>query len=1722
LLRIKYQEIFLKKQIEGKMKKILGLDLGTNSIGAAILSFPEKFEDYGKEGKIEWLTSRIVPFDEDYSKAFLEGKNGSPKVKTPAANRRQLRGSRRLKYRYKLRRTKLIKLFKLLGWLPEDFPLDNPKRIKDIIAEYGKFNFRISDYVPVSDESYREFYKYFGYSEEQLNEIIEEIKFRRIHNGNKRNEEIKLLPEDWIVYYLRKKGLTQKLTTEELIRILYLFNQRRGFQSNRLDLKENETTIVNYEEFKEKFKELRRNENGKMIAKVKEKYKNQNFETKFVSITRVINIEELTEEGEKAEKKFRIYLEDNRIEAYEIERKEKPDWLNKEYTFVVTQKIEKNKFKQNIPKTPEENEWIYCTTALDEKMGNKYPGEYFFDELVNAHIEKREYKIRQYPVYRHRYQKELETIWKKQCELNPELAQLNINQDILKKLAEVFYPSQSKFNGPKIKEFLNNDLLHVISNDIIYYQRDLKSQKNSIGECRYEKRKGIDGETYGLKCIPKSSPLFQEFRIWQDIHNIRLIRKEHINPDGKKILDIEETSLYINDELKEKLFDLFNSKEEIKEKDILLVINQYHKDIKPIQIGKKDEEHSHYINLFRTRKTLKGNETKHRYRKIFKELDFNGDYILNNNDLLMKLWHADYSNSNTDEKKSFKGILSALGWKSENEKNKNWNVFQLSFEDAESIAELIVKLPAFKKEYGSYSALAIRKMLIFMRTGEYWKHPQDIINQIQNEIKNGTVNKDTKEKEKFLQSLENALDKADKTYERLKSINFDERKIQDVDDDEIPKQLLKSFIKKRSYEEFIKGLNTYQAGYLLYGKHSEQEIIQVNSPEEYSAYIQKTLKPGSLRNPIVELVVRETCALVKDVWKKFGQIDEIHIELARELKHNKEERARISEIQNENLEEKQRIKEILYELLNYESFEHYDENGSRIISGFTIKPNPENLEDIKRFRLWKEQASLSDKEWDKKIKEEKIPTQEQIKKYILWLGQNCRSPYTGKIIPISKLFDGNEYEVDHIIPRSKMKNDAMNNLVIVESRVNKAKGNELAANFIANRNGYCEYEGKKIDLLKYEDYKKLVDDIFRNNRAKRKNLLATEVPDDFIERQINDTRYISKKLGEVLRPVLKDPYAVIFTIGSITSELRNNWSLNEIWKDLLKPRFERLEKILDKQLIIKETNSNKFYFDLSFNEKLEKDGIKRLDHRHHALDAIVIAATTREHIRYLNTLNAADSDEEIKKYHLTLCKGKIRDFKLPWENFVKDVKDALQSCIISYKESKPIVTKPYNKYEKWVIENGKAIKKIFKQEIDGGGKWMAVRRSMFKQPLGIIWLKQIKAVEIKDALKIQAQWNEIKNDPQLKKNKPYVYDDYAQKYLDAVVEQLNLSPKNFTKKKNEIDKWIESISEKVNTGITDKNGKTKTKTLYNLDGKIYEKIEIAEFVQYKTKRMKISPENLKSYSIEKMIKNIPYFEFISEEQFNEFNEEQQEIIKNAGINIGNKKMSPINFVLLLHIVKYRNNPKEAFNNEGIENLNELAIQKIGKSIKCITRLDGEVNNQEIFRNAIYETDKGANIYFIMYENIKSKQREYLSPSPSISVLKAIEKKNKMKDIAPEKEGFKRIVLSPGDLVYVPTIDEIEEIKKNNTSIEDLLKNKAMKDINERIYQVRKFTGDACYFIKYNIAELILSYSEVDNKKIGELGSQNLSEYTMDDDEIPIKKHCIKIKINRLGEIQIIY
>lgn len=1576
-------------------KKILGLDIGTNSIGASLIEIPKDISYYGKYGKILWMGSRIIPVDADYLNKFEQGQ----KAETKAANRRKARSSRRLKFRYKLRRERLTKVFKILGWVPENLPFDKPKLIKQLIRNEGDFYFKMNDYLPYSMETYKEFYKEFGYNNEQIDQVLRKVQLNEVI-------DIQLLPEDWIIYFLRKKALREKISIPELVRIIYLLNQRRGFKSGRKDLQN--SSYLNYDEF----------------IKLKDNFNKEDYSeeivTRFVSITKVKSVTQVSEDKNKSGKyKFKIEVEDKRVFSWEVERKEKPNWEGKEYQFIVEQKLSKNgEIKQTTqPKIAEENEWELVMLSLDNQIANsnKHVGEFFFDKIKEYYQRNEIFKIRQNVIKRERYISELEAIWNKQVELRKlennedEL----LNRDKIEKIAETLY----KHNLLKQKEIKSKNLIDILIQDIIYYQRELKSQKSLISECRYEKRIGVrkneKGEfvktgIYGLKGAPVSSPYFQEFRIWQDIHNLKIIPK-----DVTKNFNLNS---YLNHEIKEKIFEFFDTHLEVTSKNIFDIINTYYPELK------LSDEH-YKINLFKNRDKLKGNETKFFLRKYFKKYQWKdqGEELLKDAQKLKRLWSILYCINSFDIDKSKKGISKAL--------KKFFPEMPQDLISALAVSE------EFEKKYAALSAMAIKKLLPLMKCGKYWNY-ENLANEIKEKIS------------KIIEQVKN--NKLDKELEPIKRF-IKENNIQTIQD--------------------FQGLPTWVACYLVYGRHSESEDNERYDLETIKKLdILKIIKQSKLvGNPLVKKIVLETLCLVRDLCLKYGQPDEIHIELARELKKNSEEKRLITEANNKHKEEKEIIKKILEELLN-ESFNHYDENGNKINQSFTVKPNPNSLNDIELFRLYKNSGKF---EWNNKLKKNdheiewenlgKSPTKSQIETYILWLSQRCVSPYTGKIIPLSKLFDSNYYEKEHIIPRSKLKNDSFDNLVISETGVNKAKGNELAANFIKNQNGICEYGGTKYQLLKYEDYENLCKSIYKGKKLK--NLLATEVPEDFISRQINDTRYIGRKLGELLKPFAINENGIIFTIGSITGELKKVWGLDQVWNQLLLPRFERMESMINQPLIFKNETG------ISFKMNGEILDIKRYDHRHHALDSVVIAATTREHVRYLNTLSAADSNEEIMIIKKTLVKQKFRDFILPWSSFLIDVKEGLEKIIPTFKVNKPIVSLPYNKYTKFTqVDNG--IWKKVEVEQAYNPKWLAVRRSIFNQnPLGIDWIKQTKFVSVKEAIKVQIDRMLYEENPTKRNVASYIYDKEKREIIKLMIKDgLSRSGLDITQKSELLDFIEKKILNTYKSGKGFQLHKYLTKN--QNDTEITEKILIVEFVPYKVKRIKIDS----SFTADKISKKIPYSE-----------------------------KSPFAKLLLNHLQNYTK-PSEAFSPEGLEKLTQ---SNNGKPIKTIRVLDGKLEELEnVYGKKYWETGPGAIAYSVIYQNIFSYKREYES-IPTHVVLRCI---HENKPIFKDLPNTKKIVLQSDDLVYVPTDDEWQKIINHQDNPIDWSN---QKEIANRIYRLVKSVDSQFYFLPANVSMLIMKYDS--QKGIGEFMSQNCSEKTIDG-TIVIKERCIKIKVDRLGYI----
>ena len=99
------------------MKKILGLDLGTNSIGWAVIN--SSVDDEGKEKltSISSCGSRIIPMDAATLEDLAFPLSKSPNV----AERTRLRGIRRLLERSLLRRERLHRVLSVMGFLPEHY-----------------------------------------------------------------------------------------------------------------------------------------------------------------------------------------------------------------------------------------------------------------------------------------------------------------------------------------------------------------------------------------------------------------------------------------------------------------------------------------------------------------------------------------------------------------------------------------------------------------------------------------------------------------------------------------------------------------------------------------------------------------------------------------------------------------------------------------------------------------------------------------------------------------------------------------------------------------------------------------------------------------------------------------------------------------------------------------------------------------------------------------------------------------------------------------------------------------------------------------------------------------------------------------------------------------------------------------------------------------------------------------------------------------------------------------------------------------------------------------------------------------------------------------------------------------------------------------------------------------------------------------------------------------
>ena len=523
-------------------------------------------------------------------------------------------------------------------------------------------------------------------------------------------------------------------------------------------------------------------------------------------------------------------------------------------------------------------------------------------------------------------------------------------------------------------------------------------------------------------------------------------------------------------------------------------------------------------------------------------------------------------------------------------------------------------------------------------------------------------------------------------------------------------------------ETSFQGLPLWMAQYVVYNRHAEAtDIEKWTSVSDLEAYLQD-FKQHSLRNPIVEQVVTETLRVVRDIWQQYGGgqanfFDEIHIELGRELKNTSKERERLSKQNQENENTNLRIKKLLAELKEDTTIQN-------------VRPYSPVQQEL--LKIYEEGVFSSTDEIDEdiqKIRKKAQPTTSEIQRYKLWLEQQYRSPYTGEVISLTKLFT-EEYEIEHIIPQSRYYDDSFSNKVICESAVNKLKTNQLGLEFIQNHHGekVPVAGNKEVTIFTEEQYKEFVEKYYANNLAKQQKLLLNDIPEKMVARQMNDTRYISKYISEILSKIVRSDEKdegvnsknIIPCTGKITTALKQDWGLNDVWNELILPRFERMNQLTQTQLFT--SYNDRFQKNLptvpmEYSQGFQK---KRIDHRHHAMDALVIACATKEHINYMNNQHALDKSKDKKEKQQSridlrtiLCEKKNNNwqFKKPWGTFTQGAKEALEHIVVSFKQNLRVINKATNYYEKWEEKNGVLVKKKVKQE---GTNW-AIRKPLHKE-----------------------------------------------------------------------------------------------------------------------------------------------------------------------------------------------------------------------------------------------------------------------------------------------------------------------------------------------------------------------------------------------------------------------
>ena len=619
------------------MKRILGLDLGTTSIGWALVNEAENGEE---QSSITRLGVRVVPLTVDEQTNYEKGKSI-----TTNADRTLKRSMRRSLQRYKLRRAALIKCLKEAGI--------------------------INDATPLTEDGPRTTFS---------------------------------------TLRARAKAATEAVSLEEFARILLMINKKRGYKSSRKAQSTDEGALIDgMEVAKQLYDEhltpgqftYRLLQEGKKY--IPDFYRSD-LQSEFDAVwkyQKAFHQDVLTDDfynqlqGKTKTKttsiflaKYGIYTADNkgadrRLQQYRWRAEALARALTpEELAFVIA---DLNGAINNS------SGYLGAISDRSKELffNRQTIGQYILQNIeANPH-----YSLKNQTFYRQDYLDEFERIWETQAQFH-----LELTLELKKEVRDI----------------------------IIFYQRPLKSKKAMLDICTFERRQmevEEDGKTrikiIGLKVCPKSSPLFQECKVWQVLNNLEL---EYEAPGEDLFAETEHRRLLTLEEM-ELLARELMYKDKLTKREALTLL--FGKAAKKYDLNYKEIEGNRtmaalyraYFKIIELSghdeydvSKLKADEIEEITQSLFPVLGLNEsilrfDAALPGHDFdqqpLYQLWHLLYSYEGDNSKTGNEALIAKL---------------QSLCHCERDYAQVLANV-TFQEDYGNLSAKAMRKILPHLKEG---------------------------------------------------------------------------------------------------------------------------------------------------------------------------------------------------------------------------------------------------------------------------------------------------------------------------------------------------------------------------------------------------------------------------------------------------------------------------------------------------------------------------------------------------------------------------------------------------------------------------------------------------------------------------------------------------------------------------------------------------------------------------------------------------------------------------------------------------------------------------------------------------------------------------------------------------------------------------------------------------------------------------------------------